>query len=554
MTATTEPRAPTPATAPAYRSGTGGEPWAGTGWLLRLYLRLDRIRTAIWLVALAATLALTVVSLEVAYPDAEARQSRAALMSNPSAVMMSGPAFGLDNYTFGAMVANEISLTVLVAVSIMSILLMVRHTRAEEESGRMETVRALPVGRFAPATAALLAVATADLLVGAGTAAALVVAGLDAPSSLAFGLAVALTGMVFGTVAAVTSQVTEHARAASGMALAGLGVAFLARGVGDIITPTGSWLSWLSPIAWAQQTRLYVDLRWWPLVLSVLLTLTLLAVAVSLARRRDLGAGLRRPTPGPARAGAGLLSVPGLARRLLTGTFLGWAVGLGLFAVAFGALATSMEDAMADLPDLGEFIAVDPQAMTESFAAVMLSFLVLGAVAQSVTAVLRLRSEDDAGRLALLIATGASRTRVLLGWLAVVAVQAMAVLLLSGVGLGVGVALATGDGGWVLRLTGAALVYLPAVLVTAALAAALAGNLPGRAGLVWVVVMYMVFVAWIAPALNMPQWSMDLSPVQLTPLVPSEALTAGPLVLLSALTVVLVAVAVAGMRRRDLLS
>ena len=100
-------------------------------------------------------------ALQAAYPDAAARQTRAALMTNPSAVLMTGPAFGVDDYTFGAMVANELSLTVLVATAIMAVLLVVRHTRADEEAGRTEVLRALPVGRFAPATAALLFVTVA---------------------------------------------------------------------------------------------------------------------------------------------------------------------------------------------------------------------------------------------------------------------------------------------------------------------------------------------------------------------------------------------------------
>src|SRR5690606_40840324 len=113
----------------------------------------------------------------------------------------------------------------------------------------------------------------------------------------------------------VTAQLTERARAASGTAMAVLGAAFVVRGIGDVLEPTGSWLSWFSPIAWAQQTRLYVDLRWWPLALSAALTAGLLVVAVLLTQRRDLGAGLRPARPGPATAGTSLLSASGLARR-----------------------------------------------------------------------------------------------------------------------------------------------------------------------------------------------------------------------------------------------
>src|SRR5699024_9477305 len=84
------------------------------------------------------------------YPDQQALDARAALLGNPSAVLMTGPAFGRDHYTLWAAVANELFLYVLLAGAIMSILLTVRHTRAEEEAGRLEVLRRLPTGRRRP--------------------------------------------------------------------------------------------------------------------------------------------------------------------------------------------------------------------------------------------------------------------------------------------------------------------------------------------------------------------------------------------------------------------
>ncbi|TRW44148.1 ABC transporter permease [Georgenia yuyongxinii] len=529
-------------------------PWSGTGALVRLYLRLDRVRIVIWVLALGLTVAATVPALETAYPDAAARQTRATLMSNPSAVLMSGPSFGLDHYTFGAMVANEVSLTVLVATSIMAILLVARHTRADEEAGRTEVLRALPVGRYAPAAAALAAVTVATLAVGATVAAGLLSAGLETASSLAMGLGTALTGLVFGAVAAVTTQLTAHARAASGMAMAVLGAAFLVRGVGDILHTGGSWLSWFSPLAWAQQTRLFVDLRWWPLGVSLAATLVLLAVAVSLAQRRDLGAGLLTGRPGPAVAPASLLSPVGVARRLLRASFAGWGTGLLFFAVAFGALANSLEDAVADLPDLGQWIGAGAALddLTATFAAAMLSFLVLAVAAFAVSAVLRLRAEEEAGRTELVLVSGTSRPGWLGGWLTVVAAQTLVLLVVAGSGLGLGMAVVTADAGWVGRLAVGAVAYLPAVAVVAGLAVALVGLLPRLAALVWVLVAYVIFVTWFGGLLNLPGWAHDLSPLARTPYVPVEDVAAGPLVGLAVVAVVLVGLGFVGFRRRDL--
>lgn len=548
MTATTMARAERRAPS---RPGSA-EPWAGTLDLLRLYLRLDRIRILVWTVSIGLLVAGSVASMKQIYTTPESLQARAALMANPSAVMMTGPAFGLDNYTFGAMVANELSLYLLLATAIMSILLVVRHTRADEEAGRLEILRALPVGRFAPATAAALTVMLANLLVGAALALGLVGTEMETASSLAMGAGAAVTGLVFGAVAVVTAQLTEHSRAATGMALATLGAAFGVRAVGDVIDNQGSWLSWFSPLAWAQQTRLYVDLRWWPLALSLITVVVLLVVAVVLSQRRDLGAGLRKGKPGPAEATGSLLSPAGLARRLLNGAFLGWMLGTFALAVACGSMANSLEDAMMEIPALGEWIAMDLDDLTSSFGASMLSFLAIAMVAFAVSAVLRLRTEEEAGRVEALLVTGSSRVGLLSGWLGCVALQTLVMAVVTGFGLGLGMWAATGDVVWVGRITASALAYLPATYFIAAVAVALYGLLPRWATVSWVLVIWVAFVLFLGTLLDLPSWAMDLSPMAHTPLVPSVDVEATPLLTMSGLAVLLGFVGFLTYRRRDI--
>src|SRR5690625_5881673 len=81
----------------------------------------------------------------------------------------------------------------------------------------------------------------------------------------------------------------------------------MVRGVGDVIERQGSWLSWFSPCAWAQQTRVYVDLRWWPLMVSFAVIVAGLVIAGALSRRRDVGGGLRPASAGPEQASSVLL-------------------------------------------------------------------------------------------------------------------------------------------------------------------------------------------------------------------------------------------------------
>jgi ABC-2 type transport system permease protein len=206
MTAT----APTRAGAAAQ---TGGRVLTGTGTLARFVLRRDRIRIPVWVGALTLWLVAVAASFPGLYPTAAARQARAQLMANPTARALSGPGYGLDDYTFGATLANETLGLVAVLVALMSVLLVVRHTRAEEASGRAELVRSGVVGRQASTTAAIAVVAAINLVLGAAVAVGLTSLGtdsIDRPGSLLFGASLAAVGLVLTGVGAVAAQLTVH--------------------------------------------------------------------------------------------------------------------------------------------------------------------------------------------------------------------------------------------------------------------------------------------------------------------------------------------------------
>lgn len=536
----------------ATTKNTAGGPFTGLGPLLRFRLRLDRVRLPIWVLAISLGVWASVVSLDEAFPTTESLQARAELLRNPATVLMTGPAFSLEHYTFGAMVANELYLYVLITAALMSILLMVRHTRSEEESGRLELLHALPVGRFAPATAAILIVTLANLLVGVGAAVGLIAAEMDAVDSLAFGLGTALTGMAFASVTLVIAQLSEHARTVAGVSAAILVAAFLVRGVGDVINSQGSWLSWLSPFAWAQQTRVYVDLRWWPLAISLALAVLGLALAFQLAHRRDLGAGLVASQPGRPSASGWLLAPWGLADRLLRSTAALTTLGTMFFGVAMGSLASYLDDFLAETPALAEWIALEGTDLTGEFAGIILSFVMIAPIILVVAGVLRLKTEEESGRLEELLIAGRSRPGFLAGWLSVVAVHTIVSSVLVGISVAVGVGIGTGEPDRMGDLLVATVLYLPAILVIGSFAFALYGALPRASSAAWLLVTWIVVVLFIGHLLRLPDWAMEISPLTHVPNYPVESAELLPLVIFGALTVLLVGLGLVSFRRRDI--
>ena len=534
------------------RTAGPGAAWAGTARLVRLGLRRDRLRIVVWALAVGGLVGYLAAAIPVAYPDAAALQTRAAIMKEPSGAFMTGPGYGLDDYTFGALLANELLGMVAVAVAVMSILAVVRHTRADEEAGRAELLRAGAVGRDAPLAAALVVLAVANAVVALVLLAAQLAAGLALPDSLAVAIGCAVVGVVFGAVAGVTAQLSEHARTASGAAGGLLGLAYVLRGVGDATQRGGNALSWASPVGWAQQTRAFVDLRWWPLLLGAALAGVLVVVGFSLAARRDVGAGLLPARRGRPDARRGLLSPAGLTLRLERASIAWWAVGLLVFAVLTGSMGQGIVDAFESQPELAAVIGGTSSGdVLGATLSAFLGFFAMAVAVYGVVSVNRLTREESEGRTGVVLSGAVSRPAWLWGTLLVTAAGTAALLLASGLGLGLGAATATGDAGLVAELTVASLVHLPVVLCFAGLAAVAHGLRTG-AWWVWVLLVASILVGLYGPLLGLPDAVVDAAPFALAPQAPHEAVTALPLVVTTAVAGVLAAGATAALRRRDL--
>ena len=204
----------------------------GLGLLTRFILRRDRVVLPICVAIAAGFVLITASSFQDLYPTAADRAHFAATIEgNGTYTAIYGPARALD--TIGGLTAWRTGSTLAVIIALMNMLLVGRHTRAEEERGRTELVRAGAVGARAPLAAALTVVIGMDVLIAVIVALGLIAMGLPAAGSIALGASLAAGGIVFAGVGAVAGQLTEGVRAANGLAGAALGAAFLLRAAGD---------------------------------------------------------------------------------------------------------------------------------------------------------------------------------------------------------------------------------------------------------------------------------------------------------------------------------
>ncbi|GAB3133955.1 multidrug efflux ABC transporter permease [Tsukamurella serpentis] len=517
---------------------------------LRLVLRRDRIQLAVWLLLFVAMAASAYSTAETTYPDPAALSAAArAASENPSLVAMFGPVYSA---TVGAVGMIKMVVMMAAGLGLLTGLLVIRHTRADEESGRREMLGAAAISRTAAPIAALIESVALSLAIGVLSASTLIGMGADTRGSLTFGLLWSLTGIVFAAFALLCAQLTEGARAARGLFAVGLGAAYLLRALGDVaaLDPTGGAppepgaASWLSPLGWAQQLRPYADDRLWPALLLVGLTAVLTAAALRLAAQRDLDAGLIRVGRGRPHASALLGTVEALTWRLHRGQLIGWSVGFLAVGTAFGGMGSAV-DSLAGNPgtrEMLERLGGSGSDLLDVFFGAEFSVMAMATAALGISMANTTCSEEVSGRAEYLLATPVPRLR----WYVSHLIAAVVGTTVATFALGLGASLTAPR-----DLIAPAMAALPAVWVVTAVAA-LAGACSARwASVGWVVLAGCVLMM-VADVLKLPEWLSRVSPFDHVATTPgADVLTGGTiaLVLIAAGGLIVTAVA---QSRRDL--
>ncbi|SDS25858.1 ABC transporter permease [Microlunatus soli] len=449
----------------------GGGGLQGTAQLIKFTLRRDRLPVPAWAM-LAILLPWGIASGTLSlYPTPAALADYAIdALRNGAEVAMRGIIY---SPTSGGVTAWGAGMSSALVAAFASALLIIRHTRAEEDSGRSELLGATSVGRSARLAAPLIVIGAANLVIGAVMAVPLIASGLPVPGSVLLGLSTGGVGLVITAASAVIAQwvgTAGQARSVSILVIAGF---FVIRAVGD---STVGWLSWLSPFGWARLSRAYAGDRWWVLGLFAATAAGLMIIAGLVQRRRDIGSGLLQPRPGPAVATRWLNSIAASTWRTHRAGVIIWAVAFAVVGALIGAAAAGASDQLGAM-------------FSGSDALLSFTFLILSqaATAFGIISVGRLRAEELDGHGELLLPAAGSRWRWAASHLVVGIVGPGLLLLAAGVTAGLTSVAAGGEDAtsWG-RVLASALIWLPAVWIITAIAMALVGLWPrSTPGLPW---------------------------------------------------------------------
>lgn len=530
-----------------------GKLYTNTLTLTVSMLRRDRIKIPIWIIMLAAfTLVVPPAFLEI-YGSEQARAAIAETMRNPAMTAMVGPGYGLDDYTIGAMTGHQMLLFTAMGAGLMSIMLITRHTRSDEEEGRIELIRSLPVGRLANLSAAtMLSVLTNVLLalvVGFGLF-ALGIESLDLHGSLLYGAALGATGIFFSGLTILFAQLSSNPRGTIGLSLGVLGISYILRAIGDVSSEA---LALATPLGLILRTEVYVSNYWWPVLLTVAFGVLLGIVGFYLSSLRDLGAGYIPARPGNQHASSLLQSPLGLGLRLQRTAIIAWVISLFVLGVSYGSIFGDLETFFADNELIQQMLPPgDDFTFAEQFLATILSVTAIVATVPSLMMVIKARGEEKKNRTEHLLARSVSRNRILGGYLSIGTLMAVVGLFISSLGLWVASAAAMEDPIPLSTVLQAGIVYLPALMVMLGFTVFLIGWLPRLSSFSWVLLLYSFVVVYLGDLLDFDQWLKSISPYGHIPQVPVDAINYGTLSILVILGILLSLLGFVGYNRRDM--
>ncbi|MCL1834665.1 MAG: hypothetical protein FWG48_00755 [Oscillospiraceae bacterium] len=540
-----------------------------SGRLIRFMLRRERIISAIWIVILVLFCAALAPAMDAMFAEPEARQQFGESFDNPVMIAIMGPAYGADsnNYTTGAMYSNTMLIWVIMAVAVMNIFIVIRHTRADEEGGRTEVIRALPTGRLAGINAAMITAAIVDILLAVLTGVALAatgVPGMGLGASMLYGFAVGAGGLVFAGIAAVFSQLSSSKGGATGLSFLMLGIFYMIRAAGDM--QGSDALACISPLGLAQRSQIYVANNIWPVVVLLAEAVILAIIAYALNSVRDMDQGFIPARPGRTEASKRLGSPFGLSSRLLRNMLVTWIIVMFALAASYGSVIADIPSFVGDSPEYLQVIGIPEEvvnSMTDAgkaqiiidyFGVFVISMMTLICFIPVINSTLRIRAEERDGRIGQIYALPVSRAKYLTGYVILAYAASVLLQLATAIGLYCVTSMLESNPFTIGGLVGSFFAYLPAIWVIIGLAVLIVGAFPRATGAVWGFYAFVFLVSFLGgmPDL-MPASLRNISPVTHIPRLPLDDMTFAPLIILTVIAIALTAAGFTFYKKRDTL-
>ena len=520
--------------------------------LLFNHLRKDTLKLTVWVFSIAAFVVGVSHAYPALFPNPEELIGLVEAMQNPMMVAMFGPVYDPENYTIAQALGNQMLLFSMLFSAVMSIFIVSRLTRGDEEEGIIELIQSLPVGRLSHTLASVIVIVVMNvvlaLLIGVGLA-LVPEPSITVIGSMTFGFSIGATGILMASIVLIVAQLFENNRTVMSVSFMVLGVMYLLRGIGDL---ADNALIWLIPLNWPARVEVFVQDVQYLNGLTIVLSLALFVVAFYLNARRDLESGLIAQKKGKVEASNALKTPLGFVLRLLRTSMIAWVVTLFVLGVTYGSIFGDLDTFIEGSDIFEEMLPGGDFPLNVQFMSVIMMVVAITAGIGPIMFLNHLASEEKKQHIEHLYATPLSRSKLLLVYTLIAFISSALLLLFGSLGMIGGIVASMEEPIAASLILQAGFAYLPALWFMIGLAVLLIGVVPLKTGWIWVYFGYAFFSVYMGNVIGLPDIFRQLTPFGYVDQLPIEAFRVIPALLMVLLAVVMTVSGFVGYTRRDL--
>lgn len=519
------------------------------------YLKRDWKKIVIWVLGLGLFSSVLIPAFEE-ITKGEGLLGMYETLQNPAMISMVGTtsAKTVNEYTLGAMFAQEMLLFSSIFAMIISMLHVISHTRKEEDLGLTELVRSFQIGRGSNSLSVIAETIVINFLLAlviSGVMISLGVNTISVEGSILFGVSIAMSGIIGSGIALVMAQIMPVSSAATGSSLAIMGILYIIRGGTDISNIN---LSMLNPLGWTYLTYPFTTNNWIPIILALVFSVVIIIIAFALEEARDMGAGYLPEREGRANAKKSLLSVQGLLIRLNKGSIISWLIAFFVLGGAYGAIYGDMQSFIESNEIMKQMFLYANVSIEESFTGTIMMVMTALVTILPITIVNKLFSEERNLHLNQIYGTKVRRSQLYFTTILIAVVTSIVGILLAAGGLG-GVAISVMEESSMSLFDFLAIGYnfLPSVLFFTSLAALSLGWIPRLGKVIYVYLTYSLLLNYFEGILDLPQWFLNTAPQSWLAKMPMEDFDAFTFLIITVISIFLIMMGYFGYQRRDMI-
>jgi ABC-2 type transport system permease protein len=557
----------------------------GLSLMNKLAFKLGRLQAIVWAIIFVGYSLSIVPTYSTLFPDPKSRLTAASLFDMPASKMFAGPGFGLsttdpsmnasspsltDGYGHvidianGPLVIGKLYLFFLICISIMAVFFVIRLTRAQEESGLAELVRAGRIGNKVSITSSLIFTGLTCLILSLVVGVSFILGGEAIIDSIVVSIGLFLCGVLFASIGILFSELCASARTARLYSMGLLVIFFLFGIIGNSLSPTGSVLTWLSPFQWAFLTRPYAGLNPLPLLLYLPIIILLILIAYKINSLRDVGSGVIQARGGKIHAGKLLRGPFSLNFRLQRSNLIGFSLAIIILGALFGSLTGTIINTLETNDSFKALITMGSttrEQILSGFYSFTISYIIVIVSIFAIISVKSLLNSEHSGILELILSTKQSSLRTIVMNILFTLTVGVFLIIIGGLFISLGAIASNGESGTEVeigKIILSSLERFPSLLLVIGVAVFLIGFLPKLFSLVWLYFGYGIISFMFLDLFGFPKEVQDVlkvfSPFNNLAQTPSEDFSFTPFLLMTIAGAVLCIVGSYRYSKRDVIS